>query len=252
MSSIYKITLLKFFEKLDTNTSYKKTMIPHNILIDGGVNALPLSHKWLLINLLLIAGDFNNETVTMTERQVNEALTTKEGSQNALTLLQSFQILTFEKIPLSLKERKKEGRNRKRARVGTEVPTPNSINVLKFTKNEVDSSPTMPEVAKESGAEKLLRIWNENRNSLPSALHLSNGQRKKSASARWSEFPDEEFWKNVVRRISESEFCLGKNDRGWKADFDFLVKPDTHVKVNEGKYDSKSRNAQRSMGVQGS
>jgi hypothetical protein len=39
--------------------------------------------------------------------------------------------------------------------------------------------------------------------------------------------------------MAASKFCCGDSDRGWSADIDFFLKPDTHVKVNEGKYDDK-------------
>ena len=35
--------------------------------------------------------------------------------------------------------------------------------------------------------------------------------------------------------------CFGVNDRGWKADFDFLIKVNNAVKVLEGKYNGKPK-----------
>ena len=45
--------------------------------------------------------------------------------------------------------------------------------------------------------------------------------------------------------MSESKFCVGENDRGWKADFDFFLKPGVIEKVMEGKYDSQPAAARR-------
>ena len=42
-----------------------------------------------------------------------------------------------------------------------------------------------------------------------------------------------------MRRIVLSDFCNGKNDRGWKANFDFLLRPNTHIKAMEGAYDNR-------------
>jgi hypothetical protein len=99
-------------------------------------------------------------------------------------------------------------------------------------------------------AEILFRIWNENKGPhLPKALALSS-ERIKSANQRFKEFPDEEFWTEVVKRIAESSFCTGNNDRGWKADFDFFLRPGTHLAVNEGKYDTK-KGAPQTFGVLG-
>jgi hypothetical protein len=66
-------------------------------------------------------------------------------------------------------------------------------------------------------------------------------ERFKSAKARVEEEPDRDYWVVTVNRILASEFCRGQNDRGWLADFDFLVRPETHVRVNEGKYDSSAK-----------
>lgn len=57
---------------------------------------------------------------------------------------------------------------------------------------------------------------------------------------RWKEHSTDEFWREVIWGINQSEFCLGKNDRGWKADFDWFVRTDTAAKVIEGKYANKN------------
>ena len=40
----------------------------------------------------------------------------------------------------------------------------------------------------------------------------------------------------AVEIASKTPFCLGKNNREWKADFDFIIKPDSIAKILEGKY----------------
>lgn len=42
-----------------------------------------------------------------------------------------------------------------------------------------------------------------------------------------------------IFRVARSHFCTGKNDRGWRASFDWLLRPDTLVRVMEGRYDNK-------------
>jgi uncharacterized protein YdaU (DUF1376 family) len=47
-------------------------------------------------------------------------------------------------------------------------------------------------------------------------------------------------WNEALARIEESDFCRGLVDgRGWKADFDFAVRPSSFAKLLEGKYDNK-------------
>ena len=84
----------------------------------------------------------------------------------------------------------------------------------------------------------LLEIWNSNSGSLPKAKGMS-ATRRKSADARWQENPSTEYWAEIVTRLARSSFCNGSNDRGWKADFDFLIQPETQNKALEGKYDDR-------------
>lgn len=111
---IYKITLLNWFEhNPKAKKSFKKTMIEHRLISDATINSMPLSHRWLFINLILICGDHANDTITLTQRQINDILTTKEGAENALTLMSQFQLLSFEKtesfrIEVKEKNRKEE------------------------------------------------------------------------------------------------------------------------------------------------
>jgi len=100
-STLYKITILNW-QKHNPNRkkSYKYTMIANNITSDPKLNSVPTSHRWLYIGIITTCGDHNNETITMTERQVNDLLTTREGAHNALSRLESLQLLTVEKISL--------------------------------------------------------------------------------------------------------------------------------------------------------
>lgn len=45
--------------------------------------------------------------------------------------------------------------------------------------------------------------------------------------------------REAFRMADESDFLRGINDRGWKADFDWLMKPANLAKVLSGKYDNK-------------
>jgi len=83
----------------------------------------------------------------------------------------------------------------------------------------------------------IMAIWNENCRQLSKVRGLA-GLREKATHARWKENPDQDYWKSVVKKIAKSKFCNGDNNfGGWRADFDWMVKPATHLKVTEGKYD---------------
>lgn len=91
----------------------------------------------------------------------------------------------------------------------------------------------------EPGATKLANIWNEWKAiDFPVVVGISPGSaRHKNAVARWSEKPDEEYWIKVIKKINDSKFCNGDNDRKWEANFDFFVRPETHHRALEGVYD---------------
>jgi uncharacterized protein YdaU (DUF1376 family) len=85
----------------------------------------------------------------------------------------------------------------------------------------------------------LVRDWNEaaKATSIVCCREL-NPKRERNARARLNEQPDRGYWLDVIQRISESAFCQGQTDRGWRADFDFLVKPGAATSALEGKYDN--------------
>ena len=86
--------------------------------------------------------------------------------------------------------------------------------------------------------ESLKSIWNSNCGTLRKC-NKETPKRKKAWLARLKDDSDISYWEATIRRMAASKFCCGDSDRGWSADIDFFLKPDTHVKVNEGKYDDK-------------
>lgn len=87
-----------------------------------------------------------------------------------------------------------------------------------------------------------LETWNRERGTLAEAKGLSPGRERK-AKARLADVQDLERWAAAFRRAASSPFCRGENDRGWRATFDWFLAPDTLLKVEEGKYDPKGRDA---------
>ncbi len=114
------------------------------------------------------------------------------------------------------------------------------------------SPPTAPVLPKEilpgRRVEDLRRAWND-----LTALPLprwadrpskSRDKRAKDALERRS-LEGEQGWAAVFTRVNLSSFCRGRNDRGWVADVDFVIRPDgkepeTALKVLEGKYDDRT------------
>lgn len=90
---------------------------------------------------------------------------------------------------------------------------------------------------KQPPAPDLVFLWNENSGGdMPRVKQLTD-KRREAWRRRWMNDPDEAYWIAVIRRMAASPFCRGENDRGWRANVDFLLKPETHVRVMEGRYD---------------
>jgi hypothetical protein len=87
---------------------------------------------------------------------------------------------------------------------------------------------------------QLVVIWNANRGALPVCKGLGSKDRKKNAEARWRENPNPQYWIEIVRSMAASPFLRGEKNSpehlNWRADFDFFVRADTHLKVSEGRY----------------
>jgi hypothetical protein len=108
--------------------------------------------------------------------------------------------------------------------------------------NGVPPSTTAALIAVNYTPEDLAGLWNAIEPPLPRCLELTT-DRKKRARKRLKERPFDQ-WRAVVARIGASDFCRGlipsrTGDIPWVATFDWLLKPETAVKVLEGKYDNR-------------
>lgn len=79
--------------------------------------------------------------------------------------------------------------------------------------------------------------WNElaDRKGLRKAVKLTE-QRKRQIHARIRQNSLEE-WQEALAAVERSRFCCGENDRGWRADLDFLLQPKSFTRLIEGFYD---------------
>lgn len=68
------------------------------------------------------------------------------------------------------------------------------------------------------------------------AIRKMTGQRERLLNARLKDSTLEE-WMQAMSALERSAFCRGENDRGWRADFDFLLQPKSFTKLLEGAYD---------------
>jgi hypothetical protein len=91
-------------------------------------------------------------------------------------------------------------------------------------------------------AEKMMAIWQtECDDRLPLPRKLDQG-RVNACRARYSDAfgRDLDQWRAYCRTIMQTPFLCGEGNRGWKADFDWALKPQSVRNLREGRYqDSK-------------
>lgn len=92
-------------------------------------------------------------------------------------------------------------------------------------------------------AASLVSVWNEFCGpDLPKVKQLTQGRTDKIQTRLKDKPSFEQEFKEAVNRAAVTPFLCGQNERGWKADFDWMIANDTRVvAVLEGKYDSKSK-----------
>lgn len=85
--------------------------------------------------------------------------------------------------------------------------------------------------------EEIIECWNDlaARTGLPK-IKVMNDKRRNMLRKRIKECPDVETWSTAFRNIERSSFLRGDNERGWQADFDFLVQPTSFMRIIEGSY----------------
>lgn len=81
---------------------------------------------------------------------------------------------------------------------------------------------------------------------LPKVSSMTD-KRKKSIKARVAEY-DKQAIMDVFNNILQSPFLLGRNDRNWRCDFDWIFRPTKFTKILEGNYNGTrlSKNQQDS------
>jgi predicted phage replisome organizer len=101
--------------------------------------------------------------------------------------------------------------------------------------HEGDKTPSTPPVK----TEEIKNLFNSIVTNLPKVTVLS-ANRKKTINARLKDYDIETITK-VFEKTQESNFLSGKNDRTWKASFDWVIKSENFVKILEGNYDNREK-----------
>jgi len=92
---------------------------------------------------------------------------------------------------------------------------------------------------KEEKRKEIVDVYNSICTNL-SKIQKITDKRKKSIDAFAKEFTLDQF-KEICEKANTTDFLIGKNDRGWKADFDFLMRIDKATAILEEKYNTSSK-----------
>ncbi len=74
---------------------------------------------------------------------------------------------------------------------------------------------------------------------LPQVQKITD-KREKAIDKFLKEFTKEQFVE-ICKIANNSDFLIGKNEKGWKADFDFILRTDKATSILEGKYNNKAK-----------
>jgi hypothetical protein len=109
----------------------------------------------------------------------------------------------------------------------------------------VSSSPLSPPIAVDEAVE----AWNEIAAplSLPICQKVTN-RRRKLIQLRLRDAGGIDGFRAALAKIRGSPFLCGDNDRGWRADIDFILQESSFVKLVEGKYDGSSKSKSMAAG----
>lgn len=92
---------------------------------------------------------------------------------------------------------------------------------------------------KEEKRKEVVEVYNSICTNL-SKIQKITDKRKKTIDAFIKEFTIDQF-KEICEKANTTDFLIGKNDRGWKADFDFLMRIDKATAILEEKYNTSSK-----------
>ncbi|MDK4703884.1 DNA replication protein [Rhizobium sp. CNPSo 4062] len=101
------------------------------------------------------------------------------------------------------------------------------------------SIPPSPPLGGSSPTDRAIEIFSEHASKAGIAVPRKvTVDRRRKIEARLREH-GEDTWQEACRRMAASSFCRGENDRGWRADLDFLCQPKSFNGLIEGKYDDR-------------
>lgn len=110
-------------------------------------------------------------------------------------------------------------------------------------KDEIEISNKNPKIE----FQKIVDIFNSVCRNLPTVQKLTTA-RESAINARINDYGLSKIGE-VFQLVSSNEFLNGNNDRGWKADFDWIMNPNNFIKILEGKYQNNGKQINNNQGA---
>ncbi|CEP94657.1 phage protein [[Clostridium] sordellii] len=228
----------------------------------------PLDLEWdelLVYHQLYLRSDFSTGITEYTDRQIEDSLKkAKIGRKRIRRILNKFiDDGLFVEIAKGIKGKNPKPAIGKLVKIkdilGTlKEPNTNLKGTLKGIENTKDKDNNEPNTnlkgtlddplikekrIKNNIYSEIAERFNSTCNRLPKVIKITD-KRKKSIDSRIKEYNQETIYK-VFDTVANNKFLNGDNDRGWKADFDWIVNPNNFIKVLEGKYNNQEQQSQK-------
>lgn len=122
----------------------------------------------------------------------------------------------------------------------SETNSGNTLKNIRIKNKDIVSTSVDTTVGKPESIEysQVLKLFNSICKSYPPIQSIA-GKRKESVGARWKEYGGLEAFQKVFEKAEQSDFMKGNGGKGWKASFDWIIKPTNFPKVMEGVYDNQ-------------
>lgn len=96
--------------------------------------------------------------------------------------------------------------------------------------------------------QKIVDAYNQNCGKLPKATKITEKRKRAIRTCTAQGFTLDDICE-AFRKAASTPFLTGENDRYWRANFDFIIKPDNMQKILEGAYGSAAPQGEHSYNV---
>ena len=114
-----------------------------------------------------------------------------------------------------------------------DIPGPHSGGDMPYLFPDFKTANNTPE----TNQQIILDSWNQlaKHHNVTPAKKL-DARRKSAINARLRDTDWRNSWREAMKQIPDCPFLVGDNDKGWRADLDWFLKPESVTRILEGKY----------------